>query len=266
MRRITPTFFALLLMAGGVHAQDTPRETVDVAGLVADASTGEALAGAAVAIEGTGIRTLTNQDGRFVLRGIPAGEQTWVIERLGYATWRQPLAARHLEQLRIGLMARPVALESIRVTVDRLEERRKLAGASVHTVSREGLRSAAAVDAVELIRSAVIWPKTRCPGSALSGGTGVPGITDPPNESSLQDPGQQPSWTMELCVRYRGNVVAPSTCLDDKPMPLPFLAAYGADEIYAVDYIGGVFPQIRLYTERFLESGRPVRPLSFPCG
>ena len=262
MRRIPVLITAVLLATGPAAAQQTDPGRLDVAGLVADASTGEPLAGAAISIEGTALRTLTNDDGRFVLRGVPAGEQTWVIERLGYATWRQPLTVAHLDQLRIGLMARPVALEAIRVTVDRLEARRKLAPYSVYGVSREVLRSSAAIDALDLARSRMHWLPAGCPSGG--GGTPAPAGTVP-DESSLRDPGQKTPLGLELCIRYRGGVRQPGICLDERPISHVVLTAYGADEIYAIDYVGGPAPQIRLYTERFLESGRPVRPLTFGC-
>lgn len=244
----------------------TGTETLDVAGLVVSVQTGEPVAGAGVSIEGTWIRTLTNEDGRFVLRGIPRGERTWVIEALGYATWEQPLAVEHLDQLRIGLLARPVALEEIRVTVDRLEARRKLAPYSVHTATREDLRSSAAIDAADLARSRMPWVMTACPaGGGGARPVGALSAAEAPDESTLQDAGQPMSSPMDLCIRYRGAVTRPGVCLDDRPIPLAFLLAYGAAEVHAIDYIGGPKPQIRVYTERFLESGRPIRPIAFGC-
>lgn len=222
--------------------------------------------GAAVAIRNTDFRVLTNADGRFVLRGIPRGEHVWVIEALGYATWEQPINVEHLDQLRIGIMPRPVALEAIRVTVDRLENRRKLAPYQVHTVHQASLRSAAAITAVDLVRSRVPWPTASCPPGV--GGPGLPagGPGAVPNGSGLSNPGQGSPWgVLELCIRYRGTITQPAVCLDDKPISLAMLAAYFPEEVYAIDYIGGPRPQVRLYTERFLESGKPIRPFALGC-
>lgn len=122
-----------------------------------------------------------------MLRGIPRGEQTWVIESLRYATWRQPLTVAHLDQLKIGLMPRPVDLEAITVTANRLAERRRPPSYSVHAVSKEELRSSTAIEAADL------------------------------------------------------------------------------EEIHSIDHIGGPWPQVRVYTERFLASGRSLRPVAFGC-
>ena len=98
----------------------------------------------------------------------------------------------------------------------------------------------AGITAVDAIRSRMPWVGTGCPP-----GVGGPGL--------------------ELCIRYRGDVLRAGVCLDDRPVPLALLDAYATEEIYAIDYIGGPRPQVRLYTELFLESGRPVRPIAFGC-
>lgn len=233
----------LLLPDDGV-SQEPTAERVDVAGRVVEVATGAPVEGASVSVRGTAARAVTDRDGRFVLRGVPSGDRTWVIERLGYATWEQRLAVQHLDQLRIGLLARPVDLEAIRVTVDRLERRRNLAPYSVHTVPREALRSAVATIALDLVPSRMPWPRATCPAND--------------DEQSAVD-------MRRLCIVYRGGITEPEICLDDRPVPFTFLDAYGATEIQGIDYIGGPRPEIRLYTERFLERSRPVLPLTVGC-
>lgn len=265
-RLATAAIVGAALLASPAAAQERDRETVDVAGMVSDATTGAPVSGALIQIAGTSVRTLTNEMGRFVLREVPAGQQTWVIERLGYATWTQPLTARHLDQLRIGLMARPVALEAIRASVDRLEARRKLAPYSVHTISRENILSAVATDAGTLARARMPWVPAWCPIRTAGGARPVPGsAAGVPTETSLTDPGERVLELGGLCIRYRGDVVQPGVCLDDKPVPLAVLSAYGATEIHAIDYVGGPNPQVRLYTRQFLESGERIRPMAFGC-
>lgn len=244
----------LSLAASAAAAQQTPDSLptgpvrVDVAGLVADVMTGGPIDGAAISIDGTGLRVYTDSAGRFVLRGIPRGERTWVIERLGYATWRQSLAVQHLDQLKIGLLPRPVDLAAIRVSVDRLEARRKVAPYSVHTATYESLRSAVAVSAADLIRSRMPWMTVSCPGGGIGSTSGVPSIV-----------------VDEFCIRYRGRAIQPIVCLDDRRFPMAFLGAYAPSEIHSIDFVGGYSPQVRVYTERFLASDRSMLPLTFPC-
>jgi len=198
-----------------------------------------------------------------VIRGVPGGEQTWVIAHLGYATWEQPFEAQNLDQLTIRLMPRPLALERITVTVNRLEQRRNAAPVAVHTLSRDEVVSSVSSVAAELVRDRSPWIVTGCP--ANLGATVYPHRDGPPNESTLHDPGQ-PMWVpTELCVRFRGRALTPRLCLDDRPITMVELTAYAADEIYAVEYYGSYPPQVRLYTTRFLERGKRVMPFAFGC-
>lgn len=263
MLRLALALFALLFLAEAGPASAQDRESVDVAGLVADAGTGAPISGAVISLDGTRLQALTNEDGRFVLRGIPRGEHRWIIARLGYVTWEQALAVEHLDQLRIGLMPRPVALEAITVTVDRLEARRKLAPVGVYTATREVLRTSPATDAADLAESRMHWMPAGCP--AGGGGAGSPGGQGGvPDESSLVDPASRQGMRIGLCIRSRGRIVQPRIYLDERPVPYALLLAYAADEIYEIDYFGGgATAEIRLYTRHFLESGRPIRPLGF---
>ena len=238
---------ALAALAPLLPSPATAQEArpADVAGRVVDVGTGQPVAGASVTVRGTAARTVTDGDGRFVLHDVPPGEWTWVIERLGYATWEQRMAVEHLDQLRIGLLARPLDLEAVRVTVDRLEQRRRIAPYPVSAIPAEELRSAVATIAMDLVPARMPWPRATCQQA----------VGDEPSAGALD----------RLCVLYRGGVAEPEICLDDRPIPWVFLLAYGAEEIHSIDYVGGPRPQVRLYTERFLERGRPVRPLTFGC-
>ena len=254
----------LLGAAQALAAQESSQDLLTVTGQVIDARTEAPLEGAAIAIRGTELRAFTGADGRFSFRTVPPGEHVWVIDRLGYATWEQPFTAAPFDQLRIGLMVKPVALETIIVMVDRMESRRELATVPVHTVDREEIRSSPVTLAAELLDSRAPWTVVQCPVSL--GATVYPLDQDNvPDESTLVDPGQRMFDLTQYCVRYRGAVIAPSVCLDDRPITVAELAAYGASEIYAIDFVGGPRPQARLYTERFLERGQPVRPFTLPC-
>lgn len=232
---------ALLLLPMTVVCQDLP--VVDVTGIVADVSTGEPVSGAAVWIQGTQVRTLTDEDGRFLLRDIPQGEHTWVIESLGYARWEQPLVVEHMDRLKIGLMPRPVALQEIRATVSRLETRRKLATVSIHTANQDRIGASIAIEAAGAVRSLMPWFPAACPAG--------------------QTPA--PSMDLRLCIRYRGVPQEAAICLDERPASMAELWAYGTAELHSIDYVGGASPQVRVYTIYFLERGKRLRPLSIGC-
>lgn len=261
--RIALAVFVLGL-ARGIEAQEQPQDPVTVTGQVVDATTGTPLGGAAITIDGTALRAFTDAEGRFSFRTVPPGEHVWVIHRLGYATWEQPFSAAAFDRLRIGLMPNPVALENITVTVDRMEARRAAATLSVHTVTPEDLHSSPATLAAELLESRAPWAVVQCPDNL--GATVYPLDQDnPPDESTLVDPGQQPYDPTEFCIRHRGRVIQPAVCLDDRPITVVELLAFSSAEIYSLDFVGGTRPQVRLYTEDFLEKRRTVRPFTVPC-
>src|SRR6185503_13129769 len=60
-----------------------------VTGRVVQASTLRPLAGAQVSIPGTGIGALANNDGRYLLVNVPAGQHTVRVEIIGFSTQEQ---------------------------------------------------------------------------------------------------------------------------------------------------------------------------------
>ena len=74
--------------AVGVAAQNTGTVT----GLVRDAASLAPLAGAQVAVEGTGIGGLVNNVGRFLLLNVPAGTQTVNVTVIGYSAGSQTVS------------------------------------------------------------------------------------------------------------------------------------------------------------------------------
>ncbi len=228
---------ALAMAPAAVGAQRTiPADTIEVAGVVVDIQSGTAIPGALVSLPELGRTTVTNDDGRFLLRGLPASEQLWRIRMLGYATWEERTRVADLDMLTIGLLPQPVKLERIRVTARRLEERRRLAPVTVKAIEREELVRVGASDALTAAR----WRSPYLP---------VPCDTALP-------------W--KLCLRYRGNVVKPAVFLDDRRVPEEMLFGVQPAELYAIEFYGGpVRPQIRAYTIDFVEKGKRLRPLMF---
>jgi TonB-dependent receptor len=75
----------LFTQNGNAFASETSdRERGALAGIVTDTDTGQPLAGATVQIKGTSIGTATDVEGRYRLRRVPSGEQTLVINYIGY--------------------------------------------------------------------------------------------------------------------------------------------------------------------------------------
>src|SRR5688572_10014728 len=84
--RVCGMFLSFLLLG----VQMAAGQAREVAGRVTNATTGEGLAGATVAVSGTGIVAETNTDGNYVV-GVPGGEQTLVVRAIGFKHQRVTL-------------------------------------------------------------------------------------------------------------------------------------------------------------------------------
>lgn len=110
---------AFLLAANGVLGQATGT----IIGRVVEVQSGKPLAGAEVRIAHPPLRTLTTEEGRFVLAAVPVGQRTLHIELLGYRPVTiegvQIRAGRPTE-LQIELQPTALELEGVAVDVDRI--------------------------------------------------------------------------------------------------------------------------------------------------
>jgi iron complex outermembrane receptor protein len=110
VRRFAPALI-LILWAAPLPAQ----QTGVVEGRVTDVESGVPVATALVRVVGTVLRTFADDSGRFVLRGVPTGEQRLRAERIGYvpgATTVQVPADGRVE-VEIVMSPEPVALGEI---------------------------------------------------------------------------------------------------------------------------------------------------------
>jgi hypothetical protein len=107
-------------VAGFARAEVTLRaevaSTATFAGVVTDSSN-RAIGGAEVSVPELARTTLTNEEGDFVLRDVPPGEQRVVIRRLGYGPVATKLTFQAGVTLRRRVMlARATVLDSVTVT------------------------------------------------------------------------------------------------------------------------------------------------------
>ena len=151
---------------------------------------------------------------------------------IGYADWQEEMAVEHMEHLRIGLLSQPIALRNITVTVDRLRYRRNAVATSVHAISGRDILSTAGTNAADVVRSRIPYPIVSCHDDVSPG----------------------------LCIRHRGGYVRPALVLDEMPAPFDVLYAYALHDIALIEFYGGHRPHVRVYTNDFLSSGKPIRP------
>lgn len=108
--------FGLALLRSPAHAQQ-PEHDGEIEGVVRDAETGEPLAGAFVAVIGTGTSAVTHGDGSFHLTGIAAGSYSLRVERLGYRSrTTEVVVGDESAVVAIELATSPIALQGMVVT------------------------------------------------------------------------------------------------------------------------------------------------------
>ncbi|HEU5211063.1 MAG TPA: SusC/RagA family TonB-linked outer membrane protein [Longimicrobiales bacterium] len=94
------------------------QQTGSVTGTVTSAGTGEPLAGVQVSIEGTGLGTLTQANGRYLILQVPAGQQTVRADLIGYGTVTQTVTVTAGQGTTVNLRmeSEAIAMSEIVVT------------------------------------------------------------------------------------------------------------------------------------------------------
>ena len=172
---MTPLFvrratLALAVFCLAVPAVLAAQATGTVRGHVTDAATGRGLGDAQVTVDGTRAGGSTNANGDYTITGIPAGERTITIRRLGYQPGRVTVT--------VGVGASATADAALRVSAINLSdvvvtgtgaptERRRI-GASVASVDSAMISKAQALTIDQAMQGKI-------PGAQISQNSGGPG-------------------------------------------------------------------------------------------
>lgn len=130
------------------------QETGTVSGTVVHASTARPIAGAQVMVTGTGIGTVTNTEGQFLLLNVRPGEREIRVHMLGYsdASRRVDVAAGTTARVDFELEESAIALDQVVVTGQARETRRREVAASIASVDATQLEDAAISNVAELLQ------------------------------------------------------------------------------------------------------------------
>lgn len=151
------TALAVCILALGFPPELAAQGTGTIQGRVFDASTQRPLEGTQVTVVGTGRGALANAQGRFLIRGVPAGEVTVRAERIGFAaaerTANVPAGGTTMLEFQLGIAA--VTMDEIVVTgVGEAAQRRELS-TSVAVIGREEIEAAAVQSVDQLLQGRV---------------------------------------------------------------------------------------------------------------
>ncbi|HET8649853.1 MAG TPA: TonB-dependent receptor [Gemmatimonadales bacterium] len=168
---LAATGVMILLLAPALQAQ----RTGTVSGRVQD-STGAALAEAVVRVEYTPFTARTDEAGRYLIAGVPAGKQLLIAQRIGLGPERRSIVvlADSLVTVDFQLRSAPTILPPIVISVSREDERRTDAPVTIDVLSGGELRQSAPAHPNEVMN--------RLPGvhlAALSGEGHMTAIRQP---------------------------------------------------------------------------------------
>jgi len=156
---------ALTLSPAAAVAQDTGPTTGTVGGRIFDRSSGAPVSGALIQIPEFTV-VLSDDQGRFVIEGVPQGEVQVTFEHLAYGVHTRvvTVAADRTSVLSVGIDPQALELDAIIVeTLSELEERRLTTGFSINEIGPERIDLAArsGQDLAELLESALPGVDTR---------------------------------------------------------------------------------------------------------
>src|SRR5438034_262506 len=162
---------ALLVAPAPLRAQGSGR----VRGRVSDAASGQPVADARVAIEGTSLTTSTTASGEYLLPTVPAGHHAVTVRRVGYAMARQELdvASGDAATLDFALRAAAVALDAVVVTGLGAPAEKRTVGNTIEVINGDAVSEAPAATAIDQalqgkVTGALISQNNGQPGAGVS--------------------------------------------------------------------------------------------------
>ena len=145
-------------------------QAATLSGFVTDQSNGESLPFANIALKGTPLGAVSNDNGYYAINNIPAGTYTMVVTYIGYATYRDSLTLQATENRRFDFSIAPKTLQA-EVTIieaDRYREER-LAQPSFLSLKAVTLKDLPALGEADLLRSLQLLPGIQAASDISSG-------------------------------------------------------------------------------------------------
>jgi hypothetical protein len=223
---------AIALLAGmDLRYEGVPGDSVTIHGRVTDASTGLHVGFAVVRAPSVGVRALTDAQGRFVLKDLPAGPLLVEVTSLGYKPRDLILIAGNDTEVEIEILPEPVVLEGIVAAVDRFANRMSRIPYQVYA-----------------------W------GEADLSDFGHPSVFAFLADKQWLDCDDEGCMTL-VQARQR----EPFLFIDEIERPWKYLKTYNTDDLYRIEFVRNC-PMVRIYSRAYMERvarGRARLPDSF---
>jgi hypothetical protein len=141
-----------------------------ISGRVTDASVGRGLPDVQVTVSGTRIGALTGPNGEYMLTGVPAGQRTITVRRIGYQPVSQTVqvipGATSTADVALGVSA--INLSEVVVTGTGTATEKRKVGTSIATVDSALISKSQAVTVDQAMQGKI-------PGAQISQNSGSPG-------------------------------------------------------------------------------------------
>jgi TonB-dependent starch-binding outer membrane protein SusC len=223
-------FVAALLAASVGRTLAAQETTAIVSGRVVDADTRAPMVAVTVRVIGSSLQAVTDEQGRFVIRGVPVGPRTIEARRIGYKPSRvQVNVGATTDEVAMALGSDPLGLDAVVVTGYGTESRRAVAGA---------ISSIRADVVAELPTSQIDQVlQGRLAGVQVVQNSGVPGsaITVRVRGSSSIDASNQPLYVIDGVPAIQGNFSGINGSMGGQDVDA--LADLNPDEIQSIDVL-----------------------------
>jgi hypothetical protein len=220
-RSIVATVIAFAHFVPPTHAQDADHV---ISGAVLDGISNDPVAEAWIQIKDSRIAAVTDSAGRFVLAAVSEGRYRIEVSRVGYVTQRESLSVNDDIAITVTMTPKPIVLEGIHVTLDRLAARRNAFPYGVFVFDERAIVRSSALDVGDFVERRAGLTMIPCP----SGEVG--------------------------CVFRRGERARLEVVIDDRPAfgGLWELIGFPLSEVDQIEVVRRC-PMVRIYTKRFME-------------
>ena len=169
-RKVTGGGLGVMALAVALFAGPLSGQTGSVTGVLVSGETGEPLANVAVFLDNTDHRATSNNQGRYLILNVPAGEYELVAQLIGLREERREISisAGDAELVDLSMYPRAVELEGMVVTGTAIAAQKREVGNSISLVTAEELVYAGAVNLEDALRG-------RALGVSVTGVSGTAG-------------------------------------------------------------------------------------------
>lgn len=166
-----PPILLLLLTFFAVGYSDAYSQNTraSVSGFITDASTGETLLAANVALLEINRGTTTNTLGYYSLTNLPSGDYTIAVSYIGYEVFRIPVRLENEQNLRLDISLQPEVIIGEEIVVESTREQEELKNIGRAQITTQTIKALPAIFEADVFRSIQYLPGVKAASDFSSG-------------------------------------------------------------------------------------------------